>query len=120
MATEVDEFLEHYGVPGMKWGRRKAGETPESRRAANRNTLKEFGQDRLARNGGSRGKAVAKSIGKMAGVNMAVNTLVGSLPAGPVRTGGIIVGSLIQLGSMGKGINEIRAVNEARRAAEED
>ena len=24
MATDVDEFLAHYGVPGMKWGQRRA------------------------------------------------------------------------------------------------
>lgn len=27
MTTEVDAFLEHYGVPGMKWGKRKASST---------------------------------------------------------------------------------------------
>lgn len=27
MADQVDEFLEHYGVPGMKWGKRKATST---------------------------------------------------------------------------------------------
>lgn len=118
MAEEVDKFLEHYGVPGMKWGRRKAGESQVDRRNANRKTLKDFGDDRLAANNGSRKKAVAKSIGKMVGVNIAVNTLIGSIPAGPVRNGVAVVGTLVQLGSMGKGINEIRAVNESRRSSE--
>lgn len=27
MTDEVEEFLEHYGIPGMKWGRRKAAST---------------------------------------------------------------------------------------------
>lgn len=34
MAEEVDEFLEHYGVPGMKWGKRKAvSSTPSAPKA---------------------------------------------------------------------------------------
>lgn len=117
MANEqdVDDFLAHYGVPGMKWGKRQAGETKESRKEANRETLKKFGEGRLAKNNGSGGKAIAKSVGKMAGINFAVNVLVGALPAGPVRMGAAAVGTVLQVGSMAKGINEIRAINEARR-----
>jgi hypothetical protein len=118
MSTEVDEFLAHYGVPGMKWGKRKAGETKASRKAANRKTLKEFGDKRLAVNGGSSKKAIAKSVGKMAGVNFAVNTLVANIPPGKVKLGVAAVGTVVQLGSMAKGINEIRAINESRRASE--
>lgn len=28
MSEPVDEFLAHYGIPGMKWGRRKATSSP--------------------------------------------------------------------------------------------
>lgn len=118
MATEVDDFLEHYGVPGMKWGKRQAGETSSDRRNANRKTLKDFGDKRLAANGGSAKKAVAKSVGKMAGVNFAVNSLVGALPAGKLKAGAVAVGMVVQLGSMAKGINEIRAINESRRSSD--
>ncbi len=31
MEVDVDEFLEHYGVPGMKWGRRKASSMSTNR-----------------------------------------------------------------------------------------
>lgn len=30
MAEEVDDFLAHYGVPGMKWGKRKAVDSSSS------------------------------------------------------------------------------------------
>lgn len=36
--AEVDEFLAHYGVPGMKWGRRNGSSTP-------RKTEKEASRD---------------------------------------------------------------------------
>lgn len=115
MTDNVDEFLAHYGVPGMRRGVRKAGETKEARRAANRQTLRDFGKKRVAANGGSANKAIAKSVGKMAGINLLVNATVASLPAGGLKTGATVVGALVQLGSMAKGINEIRAVNESQR-----
>lgn len=33
---DVDGFLEHYGVPGMKWGRRKGGTSRKTEREAKR------------------------------------------------------------------------------------
>lgn len=44
--AEVEEFLEHYGVKGMKWGQRK---TREQRQAARVQKIKAKGQKKLAR-----------------------------------------------------------------------
>lgn len=36
MSEKTEEFLEHHGIPGMKWGVRKAGRSIISRKAKNR------------------------------------------------------------------------------------
>lgn len=33
-ATEVDDFLEHYGVKGMKWGKRRGGSVRDKFKSA--------------------------------------------------------------------------------------
>jgi len=35
MSTSTDDFLAHYGVPGMKWGKRSGGSRKETRQAKN-------------------------------------------------------------------------------------
>ena len=35
MSTSTDDFLVHYGVPGMKWGKRSGGSRKETRQAKN-------------------------------------------------------------------------------------
>lgn len=120
MSTEVDDFLAHYGVPGMKWGKRRAGETAESRKKDNRKTLKKFGKERLAANGGSKKKAIAKSVGKSLALNFVTNSAtmaVSSLaPNNPTLRAGVSLAALVIQGvGIGKTVNEIRAVNEASR-----
>lgn len=40
MTTDVDEFLAHYGVPGMKWGKRKATSSSSSGSGSARKSTK--------------------------------------------------------------------------------
>lgn len=112
MSADVDNFLEHYGVKGMKWGKRN--------RVANREILRKAGHERLANSGGSAVKANWKSVGKAAAVNAVTNvggTAIIQLSRGnpTVRTGVTLIAGAIQIGAMAKSINEIRAVNEAQR-----
>lgn len=42
MSTSVDEFLAHYGVKGMRWGKRKAQVSRKENRQMNRDAANEF------------------------------------------------------------------------------
>lgn len=124
MTDNVDNFLEHYGVKGMRWGVMKSTETRANRKKANRKTLEKAGERRLKDNDGSRGKAISKSIGKSLSVNLvtnmgarAVTSAFGNNPS--VALGASAVALVIQGVAIGKTVNEIRAVNEASRAREE-
>lgn len=117
MSDNVDEFLAHYGVPGMRWGRR-TGETRADVREANRKTLNEAGQERLKNSGGSAAKANWKSIGKLALTNVvtnlgatAINTVAKNNPA--VVAGTTVIGTVLQGVALGKTINEVRATQTA-------
>lgn len=50
MGGNMDEYLEHFGVPGMKWGRRKARATssskPPTRRQEKKAELKSYRKDK--------------------------------------------------------------------------
>lgn len=114
------ETLTHYGVPGMRWGKRKPGESKSDRKQANRATLKAHGEGRLAKSGGSAAKANTKSIGKMLLTNMVSNmggNAVINLSKGnpSVALGVGIVSGIVQGVAIGKTVNEIRSVNEANR-----
>lgn len=108
-----DEYdqLEHAGVKGMKWGKRKS----KAERFQNR---LDRGNARLDKNGGSATKAQFKTVGKVLAFNMATNlaaTGVRSLtgPGSPASVGFTAVATLAQVGALGMGISEMRAVNTA-------
>jgi hypothetical protein len=64
--------LRHYGVPGMKWGKRMAARSEKSR---------EFARSNIANSGGSRKKAAAKLLGRQAAINIVTNVATMGLQA---------------------------------------
>lgn len=45
MSDEVEDFLAHYGVKGMKWGQRKTRPSGTPRRGPSNDTLKKIGAE---------------------------------------------------------------------------
>jgi len=64
--------LTHYGVPGMKWGKRKAGAYVDKVRSQNA-VAREKNVARIQRSGGSKKKAAAKVLGRTAAINVVTN-----------------------------------------------
>lgn len=106
MAKPVDDFLAHFGVRGMKWGRRKQA------RVINREAQ---GKKAVDRSGGSVKKAAWKIVGQQfatelllgAGNAVVASTLSKSAPA--VALGYGAVSNLVGMGTTVYNIN--RGVN---------
>ena len=112
MATEeeVGDFLQHYGVRGMHWGKRKQARVTEREGR---------GDIRIARSGGSTAKASWKVVGRQvltdALLNVGVN-VVGKLSGSPSTVqGAAAVAGLVSLGTSIKSINDLVDINAAKR-----
>ncbi|QFP95588.1 hypothetical protein SEA_TANIS_14 [Gordonia phage Tanis] len=78
----VDDFLEHHGVKGMKWGRRKSPEIRAARKEARSEVRQEFKENRtnaLKKTGKDGEKTYHK--GKVAVVALADMNTYGALSA---------------------------------------
>ena len=73
--TATNEYLEHFGVKGMRWGHRKPQEagSDSSGGKAPRLTGKEKAQLRIDKYGGSRSKAAWVEVGKFVARGVIMN-----------------------------------------------
>lgn len=106
MTTEVDDFLAHYGVPGMKWGRRRTVETPSSTQSKTSLGLSETRKKQI--------KTAAVVGGVLAAV--AVGSLV-TVHASKVNSGKKIVNDLIKSASK-QDSNPVASAKRYRRNIE--
>jgi hypothetical protein len=117
LGVEVDDEIKHYGVPGMKWGKRKNGTDVSEKKLAKMNRQADRGDARIAKAGSRRG-AVGKVIGREIGTQIlinvgayGVNQLAKNNPS--VRLGTSIVSNLAAIGSMAKSTSDIIDINQA-------
>ena len=121
MSEQTDDFLSHYGVQGMKWGKRKGGSGGSSGGASG--GKKAFKADV---------KAARKEIYKSAGASVKANkgkTVASALLAGGSITAGVTLakaaghskGKSLAIGILGGAPGGMLAVElSARKAARED
>lgn len=92
---DVDDFLAHYGIPGMKWGvRRQNLRTASSNVKEAKQILKEAkGQQREARKAAA--KTVAQDAVVIAGVALAIKVLSsgGKTPFNKLKTSSFSAGA---------------------------
>lgn len=118
---EIEDFLMHHGVKGMKWGHHTGGGggvDRATRKAARVDASIARGQAKLDKNGGKAGKTYAKILGKNFVDNLATN--IGTQSAARltknhvgVQAGITLVGSAV---NMGLNIRDIRAIADVHRA----
>lgn len=116
MAEEVDNFLEHYGVAGMKWGKRKAAQIKSASKQATKGLRDDIknnpreaktmariksenavAKDRLAKSGGSKALANTKIAGRTVAIgllaNVAGNIAMNALGSNPSARAAVAIGT---------------------------
>lgn len=108
MSEQVEDFLEHHGVVGMKWGKHKSGGNKSDIKSARKAVRKEMYSDARASVKANKGKTIASAL--LAG---------GSLTAGVVlaRSAGHSKGKSLAIGILGGAPGGMLAVNLAARKA---
>lgn len=129
--AEKEAFLAHYGVKGMRWGKRKLYSPDGSRelsgkeaRAVRKEARTQRSVDRgralRDRQGGDSAARLKSGRNVALGVIAAVGTKVAlnRLPMNPVVRNGLI--TTANLVSIGISVNEIKKMNDLNRAAYAD
>ena len=118
-----DEYLEHHGVKGMRWGVRRQA-TKFSQKLANRTAkghtgIEVTGRHKIKAAGGSRNMALAKTAGRTAAVhvltNVGANLAVNALHNNPGAAAAISVGaSLVKTVNLGVGVRDTVGYRQGR------
>lgn len=133
MATEVDEFLAHYGVAGMKWGKRKAAapstgpKNPSYARAALvgaiGNGKSRFTDSKALKKRSTAGKLFAATIAANLASTALTSISVGSNNPS-VKAGAAVASKLLGaagagtgLASLGLGISAVKTERAARNGS---
>lgn len=116
MYQDTDEFLEHFGVKGMKWGQTRKMIKAEKKAAFKSQQLIR-GKSILAKNKGNATIATAKLIGKQLGTEvlagagaMAVNKLSTNTS---VRTGAAIAAKSTSYAMLYSNVRDAQAIRAA-------
>lgn len=120
MSETTDEFLQHYGVAGMKWGKRSGGSSSGSSGSSGGKTAVKAER-----------KAIRKDMYKGAAASMRANkgkTAAGAILAGGSVTVGVALarsaghskGKSLAIGLLGGAPGGLLAVNLAARKATKD
>lgn len=116
MSETIEDFLEHHGVVGMKWGKRSGGSkssksvTKSARKAVRKEMLKDAGASVKAHKGRTAASLILVGPSATAGMQLA-------------RSAGHGKGASIAIGLLGGAPGGVLAVHLAARkavAAEED